>query len=87
MANRARPDLLIAMSFLTTRVKHPTFEDKKKLAKVLKYMDDNKDLCLRLSADKGMVVTAHIDGTHHADGKDHTRNIMLLDKGAVFASL
>ena len=86
LAKRARPDLLTAVSYLTTRVKHPTVEDEKKLERVLKYMNGTKELCLRLSADKGMIVTAHIDASFgtHADGKGHTGTTMSLGKGAVF---
>jgi len=37
MAKRARPDILLAVSFLTTRVKEPNTDDWGKLLRVLGY--------------------------------------------------
>ncbi|MFN9961498.1 MAG: hypothetical protein ACK55I_51140, partial [bacterium] len=38
LAKRGRPDILLAVSFLTTRVKRPDSDDWKKMIRVLGYL-------------------------------------------------
>jgi len=38
LAKRGRPDIQVAVAFLTTRVKGPDKDDYKKLARVIKYL-------------------------------------------------
>jgi hypothetical protein len=87
ISKRARPDILTAVSFLTTRVTTPTIEDNNKLIRVLKYLNGTSDLKLRLSSDDGMVVTSYIDASFgvHPDGKGHTGIVVSLGGGAVYA--
>lgn len=86
MAKRARPDILTAVSFLTTRVKEPTVEDMSKLMRCLKYLNSTKDLVLRLSAREGMSVQAYVDASYavHNDAKGHTGATISVGQGAVF---
>ncbi len=58
ISKRARPDILTAVLFLTTRVREPTKEDEKKLIKVLKYLHGTLDLTLTLTGSEDMIVTA-----------------------------
>jgi hypothetical protein len=46
VAKRARPDILLAVSFLTTRVKEPDSDDWKKLIKVSGYLRGTMELCV-----------------------------------------
>jgi hypothetical protein len=64
-ANRARHDIQMAVSFLTTRVKAPDEDDWGKLVRVLKYINGTRYMKLILSADE-MNVTVHwyVDGSH-----------------------
>ena len=39
ISNRARPDILLPVEFLCTRVKEPTEQDKSKLRRVLQYLN------------------------------------------------
>ena len=48
MAKRARPDILTAVSFLTTRVSKPTTQDLDKLQRVLKYINATQSMWLTL---------------------------------------
>jgi hypothetical protein len=85
VAKRGRPDILTAVSFLTTRVTCSTEEDSKKLEKVLKYLNGSRDLILRLKGNDNMVITTYIDASYasHVDGKGHTGAMVTLGGGAV----
>ena len=48
---RARPDILLAISFLTSRVKEPDTDDWAKLTRLVIYIKDTIELCLRLGLD------------------------------------
>lgn len=75
IAKRTRPDVLLAVNFLTTRVQLPTQEDKLKLIRVLKYLNGTRDRELYLRIGKTVQVHAYIDasyGAHDSDGKSHS---------------
>jgi len=75
IAKRTRPDVLLAVNFLTTRVQNPTEEDNKKLLRVLKYLNGTRDRELYLKIGNTVQVQAHIDasyGVHDVDGKSHS---------------
>ena len=78
-AKRSRPDLL-------TRVREPTVQDYGKLQRLLKYVNNSRDLCLTLEAEEGWGLFAYIDASYgmHPDGKSHTGVCMLLGKGAFY---
>ena len=84
LAKRARPDILLAVAFLTTRVTVSTVEDQAKLSRVLKYLNGTKELGVILSFDKGMLQSSYVDVAFgvHADGKSHTGSIETMGKGA-----
>jgi hypothetical protein len=46
LAHRGCPDILLAVSFLASRVKQHDADDYKKLARVTKYLDSTTDLIL-----------------------------------------
>eukprot|EP01036_Dinobryon_divergens_P034556 gene34556-44667_t len=87
MAKRVRPDMLLAVSFLTTRVSSPTEQDLTKLTRLLFYLNDTKDLGLTLEVTNGIKVLAYIDASHgsHPNFKGHTGGIISLGHGAVHA--
>ncbi len=64
-ANRARRDIQMAVSFLTTWVKAPDQDDWGKLVRVLKYLNGTRYIKLILSTDE-MKFTVHwyVDGSH-----------------------
>ena len=52
MCKRVRPT---AVSFLSTRLQHPTEQDWHKLDRVLKYLNQSKDICLTLRCNEPML--------------------------------
>jgi hypothetical protein len=87
MAKRVRPDILLAISFLTTRVSCPTEQDLDKLTRVLFYLNDTRHLALTLEVDRELKVLAYIDASHgiHSNFKGHTGGIISIGRGAVHA--
>jgi hypothetical protein len=85
ISKRARPDILTAISFLTSKVQNPSEEDWKKLIKVAKYLNSTKHLYLTLSAEKDITITSYIDSSFaiHPDGKGHTGAVITLGGGSV----
>jgi hypothetical protein len=62
-AKRIRPDLLVAVSFLTTRVQSPNEEDWAKLCRAIRYVRAMKDISLILSADKYIMIIVFVDAS------------------------
>jgi hypothetical protein len=88
-ANRARRDIQMAVSYLTTRVKAPDQDKWGKLVRVLKYLNGPRYMKLILSADK-MKFTVHwyVDGSHqvHKGCRGQIGCLMTMGKGAVLSS-
>ena len=87
LAKRARPDLLQAVAFLTTRVTGPDVDDYKKLSRVIKYLRSDPHLALTLEADNTHVVKWWIDASFavHPDMKSHSGGTMSMGKGSVYS--
>jgi hypothetical protein len=86
LCKRARPDLQPAIPFLCTRVKVPDEDDWKQLVRMMKYLQETKDLELTLEAEKGASVICkwYPDAAFavHRDMKSHTGAVLTLGKGA-----
>jgi hypothetical protein len=69
LSKRVRPDIQTATAFLTTRVKGPDVDDKKKLRQVLQYLCDTVHLDLTLEADNMQIIKWWVGGsfTVHPD--------------------
>jgi hypothetical protein len=63
IAKRARPDILLAISFLTTRVKEPDEDDWGKLKRVLGYLSGTPDIYLTLSCEDLDKLIWYVDGS------------------------
>jgi hypothetical protein len=75
IGKRIHPDILTAVTFLTTRINVCDSDDMSKLARVINYLNSNIDRGITLCIGNGdMVVQAHIDASYgvHGDGKSHT---------------
>jgi len=85
LSKRARPDILLPVSFLTTRVQSPNKDDWGKLQRVLKYLNGTRDLGICLRADSPTNLTAHIDASYgvHIDGKSHSGMCVSLGAGPI----
>ena len=80
LAKRVRVDILLAIAFLSTRVKSPTEEDQHKLDRVLKYLNGTRDQVLVLAPKVDKLLEAFIDASFgcHPDGKSHTGLVIML---------
>ena len=89
LSKRVRPECLLSVAFLTTRVLKATQEDAHKLQRIVTYLRDTKGRGIRLTPGKsGIVVSGHFDAAYgvHPDGKSHTGAcIMIGDAGPVLA--
>jgi len=64
VAKRARPDILLAVSSMTTRVKDPDMDDWHKLVQVLSYLNGSLEITLTLVCDKIDKLSRYIDGSY-----------------------
>lgn len=87
LALRVRPDILLTVSHLTTRVQTSTVQDYEKLQRLLNYLNHTKELNLTLKPDESFTLMASIDAAYgvHNDGKSHTGAMMTLGKGCISA--
>lgn len=87
LGKRVRPDILVAVSFLSKRVLAPTAQDWRKLVKLVRYIRGSKDLGLTLEFDKNVNVIAYVDASFgvHSDRRSHTGCTISLGKGSAYA--
>jgi hypothetical protein len=86
LSKRARPDIIATVSFLCTRVKEPTTQDRQKLFHLLGYLQRTKERVLKLRPRGIFRLEAYIDASFalHTDGKSHTGVVILLGGVGVF---
>jgi Reverse transcriptase (RNA-dependent DNA polymerase) len=84
LAKRARPDLLTAVSFLTTRVLYSTVQDWNKLARLLQYMNLSKNIIMKLSSNEILQISCYVDASfaNHSDYKSTSGCVLTLGSGA-----
>ena len=88
LSKRTRPDILVAVSFLTSRVQVATEQDGAKLTRVLRYLFGTQSLGIVLEADEQLLkLYCYIDASFgvHADAKSHTGTLVTLGKGPIMA--
>jgi ribonuclease HI len=86
LAKRGRPDLMLAVAFLATRVTCATNEDFNKLSKLIKYMEATKERVLFIGANDHSILYCYVDASFgvHKDTKSHTGIFMSLGYGPVY---
>jgi hypothetical protein len=86
LATKIRPDLLVSVAYLCSRVTSSTEGDEKKLYRLLQYLNGTQSKCLVLSA-SDLKMTAFVDASFgmHGDGKSHTGICIMLGEGCVLA--
>ena len=87
VGKKARPDILVALSFLGKRTLTADEDDWKKLRRLLAYLKGTKHLRLTLSVDNLTVVKWWADSSFavHPDLKSHSGGFGTLGKGAFYA--
>jgi hypothetical protein len=87
LSKRVRPDLLLSVSFLTTRVQKPDIDDFNKLQRVLMYLYGTPDLGLVLRPGLNPILSASIDASYgvHPDGRSHSGMSVSFGSGSILA--
>ena len=87
LAKRARPDILLPVNFLSSRVQQPTQQDKDKLWRVLEYLKGSADYFLRLSMSEGLRVDLYTDIAFavHTEMQSQQGVVITLGGGCVYA--
>jgi hypothetical protein len=87
LAKRVRPELLVAVSYLTKRVNDPNKNDMNKLERVIKYLRHTRDKGIVLEPGKQIFVEAFVDASHgvHDDYRGHTGATIRIGLGPVYS--
>jgi hypothetical protein len=82
---RARPDILLAISFLCTRVSKSTEQDQRKLKRVLEYLKATLHYKYVVGADNMRKLRTWVDASYavHPDMKSHTGGVMSFGTGGL----
>jgi histone deacetylase 1/2 len=82
LAKRVRPDILLPVSFLSTRITRCTDGDVRKLDRVLKYLNGTRDMGIVLKY-KPSYLHAFIDASYgvHDDAKSHSGLFVTIGRG------
>ena len=86
VSKRARTDILVTVSCLTTRVSKADEDDWKKLKRLLQYLRSTIKLKMTLSADSMSSVKWWVDASYgvHNDMRSNTGGCMMIGRGALF---
>jgi hypothetical protein len=86
LGKRARPDILLAATFLCTRVKSPGADDLKKLKRCIRYLNATKEKSYRINASEDIFdICVYIDASFavHDNMRSHSGAILSLGQGVV----
>jgi histone deacetylase 1/2 len=87
LSKRVRPDILLSVSYLTTRVQSPDVDDQRKLLRVLQYLHGTSEIGVVLRPGLNPVLVLSIDASYgvHSDGKSHSGMTISYGKGSILA--
>ena len=87
ITQRARPDIMVPIAFLTRRVQKATVEDWEKLRRVFSYLKETINMPLILKVDDLSILRTWVDVSFavHDDFKSHTGNFITMGRGTFFA--
>jgi hypothetical protein len=85
VGTRSRTDILLALSFLCSRVSHPTEQDENKLRRLLSYLQATIDLTLRIGADSLSQFSTWVDASFavHPNMRSHTGGVSSFGHGGL----
>jgi Reverse transcriptase (RNA-dependent DNA polymerase) len=85
VGTRARTDILLALSFLCSRVSAPTEQDEQKLRRLLSYLQGTIDLTLRIGADSLSQFSTWVDASFavHNNMRSHTGGVISFGRGGL----
>jgi len=78
IAKRSRPDILLPIIYLSSKVLEPTKSHLKKFLKVLRYLYHTKDLVIRLYVGNDKRLKLYVDASYgvHMKGHSHTGAVL-----------
>ncbi len=88
VAKRARPDIAVAISFLTTRVRNPDVQDWAKLRHLIEYLRNTTEMPLTLGATSEGVMHWYMDAAFavHPNMRGHSGGALTLGIGFPMSS-
>jgi hypothetical protein len=88
LSKHGRPDILLPVSFLCSRVKSPDQDDYRKLTRVVKYLRKSIDLPLTLECGNPINVEWWVDASYacHWNMRSQSGGLASLGKGAFYAT-
>jgi hypothetical protein len=88
LAKRGCPDIMLAISFLCTRVKNPDIDDYRKLGRVVKYLRKTQKLVLTLECNNLYNIMWWVDASYacHDDMRGQSDGMVSLGKSAIYAT-
>ena len=89
LSKRVKPECLVAVAFLTTRVHEVDIDDLAKLRRVLGYLRATQHRGIVLRVGENMAVKAYIDaayGVHKSSGRSHTGCAIVLGEAGVLSA-
>ena len=86
LSKRVRPDTLVAVGILSTRIQKSTAEDWIKLERVLMYLNSTPGLGVVIRPAAELRMLAYVDASFavHADMKSHTGAVFTLGEGPLY---
>jgi hypothetical protein len=87
LAKRGRPDIFLAISFFTTRVKSPDEDDWKKLTRISGYLKGTIEFDLMITCEQLDELTCYVDGSYaiHEDMMGHGGAVLIIGENAVLS--
>jgi hypothetical protein len=88
VTNRARPDVQLPISFLSSRVTCADEDDWKKLKRMLQYLNGTMDMPLTLSIDNISVIKTWVDAAysvHNDNMRSQTGGTIMMGKGTLYS--
>ena len=88
LCNPERPNILIGVAFLTTRVRDPDEDDNNKMGIILKYLISTRDILLTLESNSTGTVKWWVDAASvvHQDMKIHAEGMISMVRGAMYSA-
>ena len=85
IAKKGRPDILLPINYLSSKVKEPTSDHLKKFIKVLRYLYHTKNLVMRLRIGEDGRIKLFVDVSYgvHPKGHSHTGASLLLGDATI----
>jgi hypothetical protein len=88
VAKCTRPDIAVAIAFLTTRVREPDVQDWAKLSHLMEYLCNTLDMPLVLGVTSGRVLHWCVDAAFavHPNMRGHSGGVLTLGIGFLISS-